>query len=373
MVITLTAYQKVTKTMIFDFAIIGAGIAGASLAAELSPHAMVLLLEMEHNPGWHATGRSAAFWSETYGGPAVTPLNTASGPWLKDHGFLSGHGELHIGRAEDAPAIDAFLARYAGKVELHREDPTAHIPGLKPEWTLAISEPTCADIDVAGVHGHYLGLARKNGVTMVTKAELDTATHGPNGWSLSAGGVNYHAKVIANAAGAWADPVAERCGVKPLGVTPYRRSMVQLRMREPLPPHMPVVFDINNNFYFKSEGGDRIWLSPHDEIESPPCDAAPEELDIAIAIDRFEHVVDWKIAALERRWAGLRSFAPDRLPIYGSDVRQPAFFWFAGQGGFGIQTAPAAAKLGASVALGMAPDPLVAGIDPQVFAPSRFG
>ncbi len=359
--------------MIFDFAIIGAGIAGASLAAELSSHAKVLLLEMEHNPGWHATGRSAAFWSETYGGPGVTPLTTASGIWLQAHGFLSGHGEMHIGRAEDEGVIEAFMARYAGRVELTREDPAALIPGLLPEWTLAIGEPTCADIDVAGVHGYYLWIARKNGAVLATKAELDHASHTSTGWVIRAGGVDYNAKVVANAAGAWADPVAERCGVRPLGVTPYRRTMVQLRMRAPLPPKMPVIFDINGSFYFKSEGGDRLWLSPHDEGESVPCDAAPEELDVAIAIDRLEHVVDWQIAAVERKWAGLRSFAPDRLPIYGFDARQPAFFWFAGQGGFGIQTAPAAAMVGAAVALGVTPDPMVAEIDASVYAPGRFG
>jgi len=136
---------------------------------------------------------------------------------------------------------------------------------------------------------------------------------------------------------------------------------------------MPLVSDISGAFYFKPEAGGRLWLSPHDETPVEPCDAQPEELDIAIAVDRFEQVVDWKVAAVERRWAGLRSFAPDRLPVYGFDAAVPGFFWCAGQGGFGIQTAPAGAALAAALLLGTAPDPMVAAIDPAPYAPARFG
>jgi D-arginine dehydrogenase len=134
---------------------------------------------------------------------------------------------------------------------------------------------------------------------------------------------------------------------------------------------MPLVLDISGTFYFKSDNG-RLWLSPHDEIPSDPCDAAPEEIDVATAIDRFERATTWRIAAVERRWAGLRSFAPDRLPVYGPDPEVPGFHWFAGQGGFGIQTAPAAARLGAQVMLGHEPDALTRAIDPARYAPQRF-
>src|SRR5205085_8682548 len=148
-----------------------------------------------------------------------------------------------------------------------------------------------------------------------------------------------------NAAGAWADEVAQRCGVRPLGIQPYRRTIVQLRVDPPAPAHLPLIIDAAESFYFKPEPGGRLWLSPHDETASAPCDCAPEEIDVALAIDRLEQVVDWRIEAVERKWAGLRSFAPDRLPVYGFAPGGNGFFWFAGQGGFGIQTAPAAAGL----------------------------
>jgi D-arginine dehydrogenase len=360
--------------MIYDIAIIGAGIAGASLAAELGAHASVLLLEMEDAPGYHTTGRSAAFWSETYGGPAITPLTTASGDWLRAHGLLAGHGEVHIGRAEDEAAMAAFEQQYTGDsgVTFVRLDPRTLVPGLRQDWCLGLAEPSCADIDVGGLHGHYLSAVRKSGAPIICRAEVESAARDTQGWSISTRAGTYQARILVNAAGAWADVLAQRSGVRPVGITPLRRTMVQLRMAEPLPEKLPIIVDINGQFYFKPEGQDRLWLSPHDEIPSSPCDAAPEELDIAIAIDRFESVVDWKIAVVERRWAGLRSFAPDRLPVFGFDPRVGDFFWFAGQGGFGIQTAPAAAKLGAAVLLGHAPDPMVASIDARRFSPARF-
>jgi D-arginine dehydrogenase len=180
------------------------------------------------------------------------------------------------------------------------------------------------------------------------------------------------ASVLVNAAGAWADSVAEVAGVQPLRIEPKRRTMVQLRVGQSGLRDLPLVDDSEGTFYFKGEGERTIWLSPHDEIESGPCDAAPEEIDIAIAIDRFEKVVDWRIEAVERKWAGLRSFAPDRVPVYGFDPEAPGFFWCAGQGGFGIQTAPAAARMAAALLLGAEPDATVAHIDPAPFSPSRF-
>ncbi|HEU4650145.1 MAG TPA: FAD-binding oxidoreductase, partial [Croceibacterium sp.] len=180
------------------------------------------------------------------------------------------------------------------------------------------------------------------------------------------------ARVLVDAAGAWADEVAALAGTGPLGITPYRRTVGQLRV-DPVPAaDLPLVLDISGGFYFKPEHG-KLWLSPQDEAASAPCDAAADELDIAVAIDRFERVVDWQVLAVERKWAGLRSFAPDRLPVYGFDPRRDGFFWFAGQGGFGIQTAPAAARLGAQVLLGLAPDAMTERLDRALYAPARFG
>jgi D-arginine dehydrogenase len=166
--------------------------------------------------------------------------------------------------------------------------------------------------------------------------------------------------------------VALAAGVEPLGVAPKRRTMVQLRVGREGLRDLPLVDDSEGTFYFKGEGDRTIWLSPHDEIESEPCDAAPEEIDVALAIDRFEKAVDWPIEAVERKWAGLRSFSPDRVPVYGFDPSAAGFFWCAGQGGFGIQTAPAAAKLAASQLLESEPEAMVAPIDPASFSPKRF-
>jgi D-arginine dehydrogenase len=360
--------------MRYDVAIVGAGMAGASLAAAIAPHASVVLLEAEDQPGYHATGRSAAFWSETYGGPGVQPLTTASGPALHDGGFLQSLGSLHIGREVDRPAIDAFLAEFDGSgVVLERVDPQALVPGLRPDWTLGVLEQSSTYIDVGALHGHYLAQARRGGVRLVVSAPLSSVTRVGDGWSLETGAGTFDATVLVNAAGAWADAVARMAGVAPIGIIAYRRTMVQLATDPGAPEGLPHVVGIGGDFYFKPEAGGKIWLSPHDETATDPGDVQPEEIDVATAIDRFEHVVDWRVTKVERRWAGLRSFAPDRLPVYGFAPAAPGFFWCAGQGGFGIQTAPAAAALAASLLLGRVPDDSVSGIDAERYAPARFG
>lgn len=357
----------------YDVAIVGAGIAGASLAAAVAPHASVLLIEGESAPGYHATGRSAAFWSESYGGPGVQPLTSASGPVLQAGGFLAPLGSLHIGRASDSALIDAFLAEFDGtQVALERVDPAAIVPGLRDEWTLGVMEASSAYIDVAALHADSIARARRAGAEMIVNAPLRAAARQGGQWRIATVAGDFAATVLVDAAGAWADPVARLAGAAPAGIQPYRRTMTQLRTDPAVPQGLPLVSDISGNFYFKPETGGRLWLSPHDETPVDPCDVQPEEIDIAIAIDRFQHVVDWKVDAVERRWAGLRSFAPDRLPIYGFDPQVPGFFWCAGQGGFGIQTAPAGAALAAGLLLGREPDPIAAAIDPAPYAPGRF-
>jgi D-arginine dehydrogenase len=364
-------------TQTYDVALIGAGMAGASLAAELAPQARVLLSEAEAMPGYHATGRSAAFWEECYGGPAVVPLTLASGQYLREHGLLSPRGALYIARARDEGEIDAFMARFAASgVQIEKVGRSAleqRLPGVRPEWTMAIAEPACADIDVAGLHQHYLARARSRGAELRTSARLEAVEREGAGWRLSFGRAGEaRARVLVDAAGAWADEIAALAGARPLTVTPYRRTVSQLRVDPAPAADLPLVLDIAGGFYFKPEHG-KLWLSPHDETPSAPCDAAPEELDVAIAIDRFEQVVDWRVAAVERKWAGLRSFAPDRLPIYGFDPAREGFFWFAGQGGFGIQTAPAAARLAAQLLLGLPKDAMTEQLDAALYAPARFG
>jgi len=359
----------------YDVLIVGGGIAGASLGAELAASARVGLLEGEPHCGMHATGRSAAFWLESYGGPLVSPLAAASRSFLAEPpadfaeaGFLRPRGAVHISREgwpEIPPGVEVRV--------LQRPELEALVPGIREEWRNAVLEPGCADIDVAGLHAAYLRQLRRLGGTVMTDARLQSARRSGGRWlvELERGGTVSAANLV-NAAGAWADEVARRSGVVPLGIAPLRRTMVQLAVGRNGLREVPNVGDAEGTFYFKGETDSSIWLSPHDEIETDPCDAAPEEMDIAIAIDRFQQVVDWPVLRVERSWAGLRTFAPDRVPVYGSDAREPAFFWFAGQGGFGIQTAPAAAKLAAAVLLGKQPGAMVAHIDPAPFAPARF-
>lgn len=357
--------------MTWDIAIIGAGMAGASLAAAIGPRARVVLIEAEDLPGRHATGRSAAFWSETYGGPAVQPLTTASGPALRDGGYLTPLGSLHIGRREDVGRIDRLLADFEGSgVELQRVDPAARVPGLRPEWAHGVWEPSCAYIDVAALHADYLAAAKAAGAALITDAALLTAERRDGIWRLETKAGPVRARLLVNAAGAWADTVAGIAGAAPIGIIPYRRTMMQLRTDPSAPASLPHVIDINGRFYFKPEAGGRLWLTPHDETPSVPCDIAPEEWDVAVAIDRLEKTVDWRVEAVERRWAGLRSFAPDRAPVYGFDPKTPGFFWCAGQGGFGIQTAPAGAALAAGLLLGEKDVP--AGVDAARYGAGRF-
>ena len=361
---------------VHDFAIVGAGMAGASLAAELAPHAKVLVLEAEDAPGYHSTGRSAAFWEECYGGPGIVPLTLPSGQYLREHGFLRRRGALYVGLAADILKLDGFERSFAGTgVTIQRIDgdkARQYAPLLREQWSDAIYEEACADIDVAGLHQHYLKALMAAGAHLRCRARLMDIEREDGCWRMTtASGDSFRAANIVNSAGAWADTIAKLAGAEPLGITPYRRTVAQLRVEPEALEDMPLVLDISGNFYFKSDNG-RMWLSPHDETPSVPCDVAPEEIDIARAIDHFERATHWRIEAVERKWAGLRSFAPDRLPIYGPDPDVPGFLWFAGQGGFGIQTAPAAAKLASQIFLQLDRDAFTQAIDAKVYAPARF-
>ncbi|WP_340137524.1 FAD-binding oxidoreductase [Aurantiacibacter aquimixticola] len=360
----------------FDVVVIGAGIAGASIAAEIAAHRTVLIAEAEEHPGYHTTGRSAAFWEECYGGPDVLPLTRGSGPWFRERGFLSDRGALYLARAQDASLIDDFFGRFeqsgADAALIDRPRLESMVPGLAPEWDRAIHQPRCADIDVAAVHQHYLASARERGTTIACGRRFRSAERSKGLWRLQFDkGDAVQAGIIVNSAGAWADDVAQRCGASPLGIRPYRRTVAQLRTDPPPPSDLPLCLDISGDFYFKPESG-KVWLSPHDEIPSEACDAVPDEIDVARAIDRFGKVVNWQVLALEHKWAGLRSFAPDRLPVYGFDRRVDGLFWFAGQGGFGIQTAPAAARLGAQLLLDAPCDAMTEALDTALYSPARF-
>jgi D-arginine dehydrogenase len=352
-----------------DILIVGGGIAGASLGAALAARRRVVILEAEDFCGYHSTGRSAAFYLESYGGPAVAPLTQASGAVLADGGFLKARGAVHLAKGEWPEVPDSVPSERLDRAEIERR-----VPGVRPEWTHGLFEPGCADIDVAALHSAFLAEFRRAGGEVATRSKVVGAERSREGWTIRiADGSAIRAPLLVNAAGAWADQLAELAGAEPLGFQPKRRTMVQLAVGRGGLQDLPLVDDWRGTFYFKGEGDRSVWLSPHDEIDCAPCDAAPEEIDIAVAIDRFEGVVDWPVERVERSWAGLRTFAPDRIPVYGFDPRDPAFFWCAGQGGFGIQTAPAAARLAASVLLGEALHASVAHIDPAAYSPVRFG
>lgn len=359
----------------FDVIIVGGGIAGASLGAEIASSRRTLIIEAEEHCGFHATGRSAAFFLESYGGPDVAKLTIASGPFLEDppddfadSGFLHRRGAIHLSHSNWAEVPESVPSRRIDRQELE-----AMLPGVRSEWSKAVFEPGCADIDVASLHAAFLRQFKHRGGGLRCGSALRRAVSDGGTWTVEVGGgQSLRCSILINAAGAWVDHVADSCGVERLGFEPKRRTMVQLRVGLTGLKDIPLVDDAEGTFYFKGEGDRTVWLSPHDEIPSEPCDTAPDEVSVATAIARFETAVDWPVEQVERRWAGLRTFAPDRLPVYGFDPRIPNFFWCAGQGGFGIQTSPAASRLAAALLLGAPADAMVAHIDSKIFSPSRF-
>jgi D-arginine dehydrogenase len=239
-------------------------------------------------------------------------------------------------------------------VPLHLDRPALDrlIPGLREQWTGAWYEGTCADIEVAAFHNACLVAVRRGGGVVRTDAELLRARESGDGWRIETKAGEVGARILINAAGAWGEQVAQRSGVAGIGLVPKRRTVVQLRVDRTGLKDLPFVTDLHESFYFKGEGDNSIWVCPLDETPVDPCDAAPEEIDVATAIDRFEQAVDWPVEAVERKWAGLRTFAPDKGMKFGFDPDSLNFFWCVGQGGMGIQTAPAASLLCASLIRG---------------------
>ena len=363
----------------YDIVIVGGGIAGASLGARLVPDARLLIIEAEDLCGRHATGRSAAFWQASLGGD--TPerrLTLASRPMFDSNWpgseapLLRTRGAVHLTHAgseafeEIGDLSGNYVPRHLDRAELDRL-----IPGLRSQWSGAWYEGTCADIEVAAFHNACLAAVRRGGGTVRTDAELLRARESPDGWIIETSAGEVNAAVLVNAAGAWGEQVAQRARVAGIGLTPKRRTVVQLRVGRTGLKDLPFVTDLHESFYFKGEGDNSVWVCPLDETAVEPCDAAPEEIDVAEAIDRFEKAVDWPVKAVERKWAGLRTFTPDRRMKFGFDPDHPGFFWCVGQGGMGIQTAPAASLLCASLIRGETMPADLEGIDPGDFAVAR--
>jgi D-arginine dehydrogenase len=360
-----------------DVLIVGGGIAGASLGARLAGDLRVMIIEAEDVCGRHSTGRSAAFWQASLGGDtperrlslASKPMFDASWPGSETP-LLRARGAVHLtgpdGEAfEEADDLSGdYAPRHLDRAELDRL-----IPGLREQWTGAWYESSCADIEVAAFHNACIGAIRRQGGEVRTDAALLCARREGEGWRVETSAGPIQAGVLVNAAGAWGDQVAERAGVAKLGLEPRRRTVVQLRVGRRGLRDLPFVTDSHESFYFKGEGDNSVWVCPLDETLVDPCDVAPEELDVAVAIDRFEKAVDWPVEAVERKWAGLRTFARDRGMKFGFDPEADGFFWCVGQGGMGIQTAPAASLLCAALIRGEELPEELAGVSAQDFEP----
>ncbi len=367
----------------FDILVIGAGIAGASVAAELATTHRVALLEREEQPGYHSTGRSAALFSTSYGNATVRALSRASQDFFHapPQGFAAAplvraRGTLHVAADEQLSRFEAFANSpdFAASA-VRRIDPAEArrlCPVLRPERVrAALFEDDAADVDVHGLHQGYLKRFRRAGGTLVTQAEVLSLDRTGGRWAAVTRAGVFAAATIVNAAGAWADSVAALAGARTLSIQPCRRTVVLAELPSGIAAeNWPMVIDIDESFYMKPDAG-LLLVSPADETASPPCDAQAEEYDVAVAIDRAEQATTLSLNRIRKRWAGLRSFAPDRSPVVGFDPVREGFFWLAAQGGYGIQTAPAMARLAAGIlrgdTLAAAVVPLVADLSPQRF------
>jgi len=355
--------EAVMRTRTADIVVIGAGIAGASAAYELSREVKVVLLERETAPGYHSTGRSAALHTENYGNAIIRQLTVASRSFFEnlpdgfsEHPVLTDRGVLWIAREDqDVALVDALETgrRHVPSIhEISTAEARRLCPALRaPYLSRVVVEPDAMDLDVHAIHGGFLrGLARNGGELRTASEVLRIKSVGER-WEIGTGSETYSAAVIVNAAGAWADEVAQLAGLAPIGITPKRRTAFTFDADgHDGTQNWPVVIDVDEKFYIKPEAG-AVLGSPADETPTLPCDVQPEEIDVAVAVDRIERAFDFRIGRIRSKWAGLRCFAPDKSPVVGPDASSPSFFWLAGQGGYGIMTSPALAQMTAGLVL----------------------
>ena len=372
--------------MQYDFIIIGAGIAGASIAYELARTSRVCLVDGELRAGYHSTGRSAALFAPSYGGEEIRALTRASRgffehppPGFGDQPLLGVRGCLYIARTDQRTRLAVMVREIresGGRLtELDAHAASMLVPRFRDDYVAAaVLDNDAMDIDVATLHDGYLRGARAAGAKLVTDCWIRAAERRRGVWSLALGDDTVTAPRLVNAAGAWADEVAALCGASRVSLQPMRRTAVLVD-----PPsgvdvrRWPAVIDADEQFYFKPEAG-QLLLSPADETPTPPCDAMPDDLDVAIAVDRVQTALDLDVRRVRRSWAGLRTFAPDRAPVVGYDVDVPGLFWCAGQGGYGIQSAPALSRAAAALVLrqSLPEDVAQEGLDAAAISPARF-
>lgn len=346
-----------------DFIVIGGGIAGVSAAAELAANARVILLEQEPQPGYHATGRSAAFLSPSYGTAVARAVTARSEPFylsppagFTETPLLHPRPYLLFARPDQR---DVLLARQQAQPSLRRLTPAEvqeRVPILLAERLEGgLLDERGGDLDVDAILQGFLRSLRRRGGEVRPRREVLNLSRNQGLWTVAAAEETLAAPVVVNAGGAWADDIAQRAGLAPLGLQPLRRTALLFAPPEGCDvSDWPVTVNIEEEFYFKPDAG-AVLLSPCDETPTPPCDAQPEELDVAQGVARYEQAVSHRVDRITHRWAGLRTFAPDRTFVVGPDPRAEGFFWLAGQGGSGVQTAPVLAGLTAFLLTGASP------------------
>ena len=338
-----------------DVLIIGAGIGGASAAALVAKHARVILIEREPQPGYHSTGRSAALFTATYGNHIIRMLTRASRTYFESnaeglaaHSILTPRGLLHFALPGQEQELESLWADVSPRApDICRLDTTAALkllPALRPDRLEgAIYEPSAMDMDVHGLHDSYLRRFRHSGGRLIVNAPVE-AIERDGQWTVRTPVGSFAAPILVNAAGAWADEVARLAGLPPIGLVPRRRTAVLVTPPRGLDIRAwPMGINVAETFYFKPDAG-KIFVSPADETPSAPCDSQPEDIDVAIAIDRLEQATTITVDRVQHKWAGLRSFVSDRSPVVGFDPLAEGFFWLAAQGGYGIHTAHALAR-----------------------------
>ena len=354
-----------------DFLVIGAGIAGASAAHALAEHGSVIVVERETAAGYHTTGRSAAQFLESYGNLSTRCLARGGRAFFESppDGFtetplLSPRAAMFFAREDQLDALHALHATVRALTPevalIDAKEVCELVPAMRADYVAgAMFEPDSMDIDVNALHQGFLRGARRRGVQIVLDAELESIENRDARWQARTRNGSYAAKSIVNAAGAWCDEVARLAGAKPIGLVPKRRTVFTFD-----PPAgadsdaWPLGIDVDEELFFKPDTG-RLMCSPADETPSAPCDAQPEDLDIAIAIDRLGKATTLEVNRIVSRWAGLRSFVSDRSLVVGPDAELEGFYWVAAQGGYGIQTSPAVARTIAALATsGDLPDDL---------------
>lgn len=369
-----------------DFIVIGAGMAGASVAHWLAPHGRVVVLEREAQPGYHTTGRSAALYLEGYGSAQVRALTLASrdfflhppADWAAQP-LMTRRGALMVAAPGQEAALDSHTRVLADLGVRHERLSAAQacalVPVLRPGCVVgAVLEPDACDLDVHAIHQGFLKGVRRHGGQLVCGAEVHTLQHDGLAWQVGTSAGAWQAPVVLNAAGAWAEALGQLAGATALGLVPYRRAAFTFAPPEGLDTrHWPMTYSAGEDWYFKPDAG-LLLGSPANADATEPQDVQPEELDIALGIHRLEEATTLTIRRPAHTWAGLRTFAPDHSLVGGFDARAPGFFWVAGQGGYGIQTAPAMGEACASLARGLPLPPhlLAHGLSADGLGPARL-